>query len=58
LFGFEIAPLGINCSDIYEAKKNAEIFCGIFNADKREIKNFHKLPLDTSSIQKIRGRLY
>lgn len=27
LFGFEIAHIGINYSDIYEAKKNAEIFC-------------------------------
>jgi 2-dehydro-3-deoxyphosphogluconate aldolase/(4S)-4-hydroxy-2-oxoglutarate aldolase len=36
LFGFEIAHLGINCSDIYEAKKNAEIFCGIFNFDMKE----------------------
>jgi len=36
LFGFEIAHIGINCSDIYEAKKNAEIFCGIFNFDMKE----------------------
>jgi hypothetical protein len=27
-------------------------------ADKREIKNFHKLPLETSSIQKIRERYF
>jgi len=36
MFGFEIAHIGINYSDIYEAKKNAEIFCGIFNFDMKE----------------------
>jgi len=36
MLGFEIAHIGINCSDIYEAEKNAEIFYGIFNFDMKE----------------------
>jgi len=39
LFSFEIAHIGINCSDIYDAKKNAELFCRIFNFDMKEGKS-------------------